>query len=156
MDKPTVTHMSRFDMKRMLKNKEVPDNTVIISINDTDGEESEIISLWDDYHNYSNLVTYIFKDDEESFSELQANCIVEDVEFAKNYGKNIIVHCFAGVSRSAAVAKWINDYLKLGIEKYNDYTQHNKHVYDTLCKVSGVENINNYYREMQKEELDED
>lgn len=159
MNKPTVTHISRFDMKRMLKNSGVPDNTLIISINDTGDEESEILYLWNNlwidfppahYGNNSNLVTYIFKDDEESLSELQANCIVEDVEFAKRHGKNIIVHCFAGVSRSAAVVKWANDYLKLNIEKYNNYTQHNKHVYDTLCRVSGVENINNYYRSLEE------
>lgn len=89
MNKPTVAHMSRFDMKRMLKNREVPDNTLIIGINDTETEESEIISLCDDYHNYSNLVTYIFKDDEESFSELQVLCAIMAMKFKSKVVKYV-------------------------------------------------------------------
>lgn len=149
--KPTLTHMSRSDMKRMLRNNEVPENTLIISINDTDQEVREMTSLyWGTKISKLAMNTYIFKDDETSFTQGQAKCIYEDIDPLRY--SHFIIHCFAGISRSAAVAKWINDYLELDIEKYNKYTQHNKHVYDTLCAVSGVENINNYYRDMENED----
>lgn len=64
--------------------------------------------------------------------------------------ERVVGHCFAGVSRSAAVAKWINDYKGLDERLYNDYAQHNRHVYDVLCSVSDVPNVNNYYRELSE------
>lgn len=149
MNKPTLTHMSRFDMKRMLKNNEVPDNTLIISINDTETEIEQVMALWKRMGNRKSVCidVYRFSDDNESFLERQAEAIQHTVD-VEPYS-NIIVHCFLGISRSAAVAKWLNDYLQLDIPKYNEYRQHNIHVYDTLCKVSGVENINNYYRDLE-------
>ena len=148
MTKPAVTHVSRFDMKRMLKNNEVPDNTLIISINDTESEWDEISNFVSNYDKRVACALYRFKDDPDSFTAEQAEDIVNFVDNGLGYG-DIIVHCFAGISRSAAVAKWINDYLELDIPKYNEYRQHNRHVYDLLCKVSGVENINNYYRGLE-------
>ena len=139
-----VTHMSRFDMKRMLKNDQVPEDTLIISINDTSREAFEM----EDYsYLWNNIWIYplVFKDDNESFSEEQAESIKGVVESSPSDYKNIIVHCFAGISRSAAVAKWINTYFNLDIPLYNNYTQHNLHVYNTLCKVSGVETLKQYY-----------
>lgn len=65
------------------------------------------------------------------FSEQQAR---EIIAFAKECAETgidgILVHCHAGISRSAAVAKWIADRYRLPFpEKYMLY---NKHVYATL------------------------
>jgi hypothetical protein len=43
-----------------------------------------------------------------------------------------------GVSRSGAVAKWINDYYGLDNRYLNEYYHHNRYVYDTLMSVCGV------------------
>lgn len=48
---------------------------------------------------------------------------------------NIIVHCLAGVSRSAGVAKWINDHYGLENPIYYNHPTYNLHVYDTLKKL---------------------
>jgi len=65
------------------------------------------------------------------FSEQQARDIIEFVEFCSDEKlEGILVHCFAGISRSAAVAKWISDKYDLSFPK--DYDQYNKHVYQVL------------------------
>jgi len=46
----------------------------------------------------------------------------------------IVVHCHAGVSRSAAVAKWISE--RFGLYFPEGYALYNKHVYETLCRAS--------------------
>lgn len=48
---------------------------------------------------------------------------------------NLIVHCYAGVSRSAGVGKWINDTFKLELPNYSNNMLYNRFVYRqlTLC-----------------------
>lgn len=150
-----LTHVSRFEMKKMLKNNEVPDNTLIISVNDTEDELSQIIDLTFEleYSQTLHFTGYVFADDGESFNEGIASDILNELESCIDAGiNNIIVHCFAGLSRSAAIAKGINDYMNLNMDKYNNYAQHNLHVYNTLCKVSGVDNLRNYYKDLEDKE----
>jgi hypothetical protein len=45
----------------------------------------------------------------------------------------VIVHCFAGISRSAAVAKFVADFFDIEIFNH-DYPLYNKRVYATLKK----------------------
>lgn len=65
------------------------------------------------------------------FSEQHARCVIQFVrECHKKEIEGILVHCMAGVSRSAAVAKWIADRYQLPFnEKYMLY---NKHVHKVL------------------------
>jgi predicted protein tyrosine phosphatase len=69
-----------------------------------------------------------------SFSDEHAKKIKVFVQRAEVNGvEEIIVHCKAGVSRSAAVAKWIAKYYNLAFpEKYNFY---NKYVFKILTEV---------------------
>lgn len=144
-----LSHRSRFEVKSMLSNRRVPFSTLIISINDTLREEHEIRNLCN-VVGVSAFETFQFKDDEESFTPEIALKIKELVDPKFYLVDNIVVHCFAGVSRSAAVAKWINDYKCLGEKLYKDYKQHNRHVYDVLCSVSDVPNMNNHYCELSE------
>ncbi len=78
---------------------------------------------------YGNDVTY------HAMSLEQARQIIEFVE--KNKDKNIIVHCRAGKSRSAAVARALFDcYIDIYAENnFNNYNQINTPNPDVLAKV---------------------
>jgi predicted protein tyrosine phosphatase len=55
--------------------------------------------------------------------EFVMRCSAEDLE-------GLLVHCSAGISRSAAVAKWIAEKYRLGFPE--GYEKYNKHVYRLL------------------------
>lgn len=65
-----------------------------------------------------------------------ANKIVDFVETVAPNVQGIMVHCRAGVSRSAAVAKWIADRYELPFD--HDYGYYNMHVYKMLHHVQKV------------------
>ena len=69
-------------------------------------------------------------------SELHARAIVTFVEEVESRGAaSIIAHCEQGVSRSAAVAKWIADTRGLTLDATTlDY--HNTYVYRLLSEVT--------------------
>jgi len=65
------------------------------------------------------------------FSEGQARQIIEFVMRCNSEEtEGLIVHCNAGVSRSAAVAKWVSEKYGLGFPR--DYEKYNKYVYRLL------------------------
>lgn len=74
-------------------------------------------------------------------------------EFAKKHAdEDILVHCHAGMSRSAAVAKWISEKYGheldlsppcLGTDRY-----YNRHVYGTL-RLKDADNLSAYYAELE-------
>lgn len=69
------------------------------------------------------------------FDEGHARQIIGFVDDAiKNKDIGIIVHCWAGVSRSAAVAKWIAGLHGLSFNE--EYKLYNPHVYRKLCECS--------------------
>ncbi len=47
--------------------------------------------------------------------------------------EGIMIHCKAGISRSAAVAKWIA--MEYGLPFNHDYEKFNRHVYDLLVEA---------------------
>jgi predicted protein tyrosine phosphatase len=65
------------------------------------------------------------------FSEQQARNVIKFAAMCHSEGiEGILVHCAAGISRSAAIAKWIADRYQL---PFNDnYMLYNKHVHTTL------------------------
>ena len=120
--------MSRFDFKRTLK--ALDKNTAVISINDTDKEKKEMSKLTQDI---CPALILAFKDDEYGFTKQHAKQIQDFVKANKN--KVFVVHCFAGVSRSAAVARWIEDTVDgKNSHRLARYTLYNKHVYNTLMQ----------------------
>lgn len=66
--------------------------------------------------------------------ELQAQELVNFVRSVASEVEGIIVHCRAGISRSAAVAKWIAETYE--IEFNHEYPHYNKHVYRLLVEAN--------------------
>lgn len=70
------------------------------------------------------------------FNETHA---VEVIKFLEKHAntevKNVIVHCDAGVSRSAAISKFTA--LTYGLPFNENYRQYNKFVFSTLLKTTG-------------------
>lgn len=68
------------------------------------------------------------------FSEAQAQEIVRFVNMAEDKGLvGVLVHCKAGISRSAAVAKWIAG--RYGLFFPENYGLYNKHVLKLLARI---------------------
>jgi predicted protein tyrosine phosphatase len=108
----------------------------IISINEIN-HTFQLSNLW----NYKLVMRFDDLDTEVDsvdnrepvlFNDSMANEIIDWLEANKNNIKTLVVNCNAGISRSAAVAKFVADIYKLDFnEKYSLY---NKHVYSTLRK----------------------
>jgi len=66
------------------------------------------------------------------FNDTHANKIIEFAKAVRDSHKveGILVHCQAGISRSAAVAKWIAEQYQLPFAE--SYALYNKHVYRVL------------------------
>lgn len=66
------------------------------------------------------------------FSPAQAGQVIDFVTSVHDSTRveGILVHCRAGISRSAAVAKWIAE--RYGLPYPAGYAHYNKHVYSTL------------------------
>lgn len=147
----TVEFMSRFDMIRKIKANDFPKKYLIVSINDTENEKGEIRNLIIRHTSrYATMNGYLIKDD----SSLQIDSLRElfwDLDFSLPEVDHVFVHCFAGVSRSAAVAKFIRD--KWGYEnsRLDDYNQYNLDIYSQLCKLGGIETLNSYYEGLSDE-----
>ncbi|OIQ89558.1 dual specificity phosphatase, catalytic domain [mine drainage metagenome] len=73
-------------------------------------------------------------DHEDPIDDARAKSIVDFVDGIAPEVDGIVVHCRAGISRSAAVAKWIAQ--AYGLDFDEDYTAHNEFVYDMLIKAA--------------------
>lgn len=99
----------------------------VISISDNDDEYYQMCELLDDY----DSMCIVFADDDKSFTEGDARWMISFInQFKEN--SNFVVHCFVGASRSAAVAKFIVEYLKLDDSDTANLKYYNEHVYNTL------------------------
>ena len=120
-----------------------------ISINDSDGDYFHKPIFDKDYDNFITLYfDDITSEDAKSptnkgktkmFSIEDAKKIVSFVK--KNCGKNFIVHCAAGISRSGAVGTFINDFCQYNYENFRNNNRGiipNQFIYSTLKKVSNV------------------
>ena len=76
-----------------------------------------------------------------TISKDQAKEIVDYIKHLQELPESLklIIHCYAGVSRSAAVGKFINDYYKMKLPQYESLSLYNKFVYRKLMTV-----VNNY------------
>lgn len=86
--------------------------------------------------NFKDSVQLVFGDDENSFTKEQALQIINLVK--NNQQTNIVVHCLMGISRSAAIAlfldEWLNQTYISDISR-SRYVNYNRHVYTTLLKT---------------------
>jgi len=146
--KKKVEFMSRGDMKRFIRSREhLNDNMAIISINDTPYEYDEMLELLEG----SNFTIAVFadSDDNDGISPLQAKCLLSFID--ENHDKDFYVHCFMGVSRSGAVAKFINEYLDRGHMYLEDYNGYNRRVYNSLLAAAGM-SLAAYYEELERQD----
>lgn len=73
-------------------------------------------------------------DHEDLFDDERAQAIVDFVDSVASEVDGIIIHCKAGISRSAAVAKWIAT--AYGLDFDEEYTDHNEYVLNLLTKAA--------------------
>jgi predicted protein tyrosine phosphatase len=113
------------------------------------GEKAAIISINSNgdlaklHENWEHKLFLVFHDldkpikDYKIFDKEQAKQIIKFVDKVANDILILVVHCDAGVSRSAAVAKFVAE--KYGLLFPDNYTIYNKLVYSTLKYVDNGE-----------------
>lgn len=75
----------------------------------------------------------------KAISDHQADIIVNFVVRIHDHPDdiNLIIHCYAGVSRSAGIGKFINDIFKLDLPNYRSLQLYNSAVYRKLVDAWG-------------------
>ena len=145
-----VQFMSRQLAKILIESGRIYDYD-LISISDTNKEKKEIRKLWLEHKENDSAAIFLnFADDIEcsNFTEEKANSICKFANESFNKNKDILVHCYAGISRSAAIAKFINEHYKLNDQYLSEYQSHNLGIYYGLLESAGVETLRTYYKSM--------
>tara|TARA_R110000851_G_scaffold187318_1_gene337156 strand:- start:53740 stop:54207 length:468 start_codon:yes stop_codon:yes gene_type:complete len=127
-----------------------------------------ISSCWNDHNEMVHKLAmigraedsdcYMFLDidsDESGFDILKAEAMYNTINTWMNLDysqkpSSILIHCDMGVSRSGAVAKWINDYYGLDDRYLNEYNCYNTYIYQMLMKAAGVD-LKSWYESQQGE-----
>lgn len=128
-----ITFHSRAELKRMVGDEFIDKSAVVISVNDTEAERNDMFNLL--VGSSGRFVTLSFLDDEYSFRKEQAEALVQAIDNAYEEGfRRFVTHCWAGISRSGAIAKFINDFYGEGDDHplLGDYKVYNKRVYTML------------------------
>jgi len=135
-----VDFVSRAVIEQVVPNEHV----ALISIRDPKRDAPTLHKLWKyvlrlAFHDVDGVRgAWVFDGAEENeyinFTEDDARKILEFIDMLPKDIEHIVVHCEGGVSRSAAVARFI-------AEKYECYFPHeyqldNRHVYSTLKRLS--------------------
>ena len=131
LDIPRVIFLPRFEAENWKVN--LP--SVLISIRGSWQEKSNFKDGWldilylqfDDIECPVNIVTTAMV---VTFTQSDADAIKNFYLQWKDQVDLFIVHCEAGISRSAAVAKWLAEELGTGFPPH--YNMHNRLVYNTL------------------------
>ena len=127
-----IRFMSQADAVKLVPMQD----TALISITEP-GELADLAQGWDHLHRIS------FHDCDEStfsgcilFDSSMADRLIDFVDCLPHDVNRIFIHCNAGISRSAAVAKFISE--RLDVNFNNQYPLYNKLVYRTL-RTNGFE-----------------
>jgi len=144
-----VKNISRYQFKRVNFNptSENPtkDTHAYISIYGTEFNEHPAPKI--NYPLWMEGIQLMFDDVDVNYSSMnlkaisdhQANIIVKFIQKIHEHPNEItlIVHCFAGVSRSAGVGKFIDDIFKLNLPNYRSLNLYNATVYRKLIDAWG-------------------
>lgn len=106
----------------------------VISISERDGEPAKLHEEW---HSILRLEFHDIDKAQEPydlFSGEQAMQIIRFVDDHASKVRGILVHCRAGISRSAAVAKWVA--IRYGLPFPESYSLYNRHVFAVLNNVA--------------------
>ena len=109
------------------------DDWAILSITEPDWYPAKLKDGWHDILRLEFHDIDLYTEPYVLFNQQQARDIIR---FVRNCHEGrivgIVVHCKAGISRSAAVAKWIAQNYNLAFS--DGYTLYNKHVYRVLSE----------------------
>lgn len=123
----------------------LPKNCYIISITETDECAREMREKLVSLPTQEKVFSLVFTDDEEAFTETHAATALKVALEAVKNQKDLVIHCFAGVSRSVGLALALSEivegfdsvlmdgYLKVDAGTYSLY---NKHVYRTTKRLA--------------------
>lgn len=99
---------------------------------------------------FDDVEGFVGSDGYDVFTHVDARKVHEFV--SQCGGEPIVVHCQAGMSRSAAVAKFISDKrgytLDLSPPCLGTIDHYNRHVYGAL-NLADADSLSNYYAEME-------
>ena len=145
-----VSFVSRADAMAMILNGQLEGKS-LISISDTNKEKSYMSDLWSYNVDKGHAIFLNFPDVEDGsgLTNQKLEQIIRFSDKSVRANSDIVVHCFAGISRSGAVAKWINEYFLLGNQYLDDYVGHNKHIFYSLMEHSGVQTMRQFYKEQE-------
>jgi len=149
-----ISFVDRGTAKRLIRDGYFDRNICdFISISDTNPEAAEMRELWLDNKIDSNAAIFLrFQDIDDlssGFNEHKAKRVIDFLQESYVKRKDVVVHCFAGISRSGAVAKFANEYWGLGDQYLEDYRGHNIHIYYTLLEAANVPTQRQYYAELE-------
>lgn len=144
------------DKCKLFSTKELTDDCIIISINDT-GYDTEIYNnkniidickLW-----FDDIDNIKYEDNDlKLMTKDQGKQIKDFVNKYKDRVKHIVIHCTAGISRSGAVGFVLARYLN-GDDKYlwaKDRYLPNKHVYKLMCETLGLEYSDKLFKDRKR------
>ena len=143
--------VSRETVLDALRQKQVTDGTYVISINDTFADSIEVTKNVLAYAPSIKLKTFVFPDEEIGIADDVAKDIINIANRASAAAAPILVHCLMGVSRSGAVAKFLNEYLDIGNWFLESYHNHNKSIYNSLAAAAGT-SLAAMYEELERGE----
>ena len=134
----------QFISKKQAESITSPDqNVALVSIREP-AEHVDLASTWRtvlklEFHDSDPSKDFnplgICYDDQVLFDEIMAKNVIEWLNSLPYDVDSVIVHCHAGVSRSAAVAKFICTYYNMNHHILDNYSLYNKHVYRVLNSV---------------------
>jgi predicted protein tyrosine phosphatase len=128
--------------------------SAIISISDNTEEMEEMQRLVETQAPTARVIYLAFQDvDDHDCGGITNNQARKLFKFIKqNNDCSFYVHCFAGVSRSAAVAKFIQEYYDVQGTVLENYRIYNNRVFSKLMSFVGSMSIEDYYRQLEAEE----
>lgn len=128
-----VMFMSRANF--MNTRRKPDDGRAFISISNNEEERQEILYWLESLGNTNPCFAMAFPDNDDAMSVVQARHLFLFIK--RNEDRRFIVHCEMGVSRSGAVAKFINDYLGYDDVVFRHYDMYNRRVYRQLQAQAG-------------------
>ena len=144
----TVRFIGRHEFKRQLHTYD-KHCCALISISDNRHELEEMVELLKSHNHIAVSFQDVDHRDGTHISNTQAKKISQFI--MDNEGCDFIVHCFAGISRSAAVAKFINEYYGLEDPVLENYKIYNRLVYGRLQSTLNCISMEEYYRQLEDE-----
>lgn len=131
-----IVFISRAEAEKLMADPE----WAVISISEPAGTPAQLAEGWADVLRLEFVDADEHCEDGELFSTQMAKAVLTFAEHAVNQGQSLLVHCHAGVSRSAAVAVALGQLhnlpvFSLTVRLAPTYSLYNKYVYRLLYRA---------------------